>query len=290
MEVASGDRNNHLIFNFLFLIFNISAMPLVFAAIAPHPPVLIPEIGQDNLKKLKKTKAAVEKLESELYAAKPESILIISPHGQVMPEAFNINLSPNYQSDFKEFGDFGLMLEFKSDYMAIQNIRAGDETQKKVNLVLTSQPSIDHGFSVPLYYLTKHFKNLPIIPVTPAELDYQKHFQFGEFLNQRLAVIDKRVAVIASADLSHKLTKDAPAGYSKKGAEFDQRFLALLKKNEVKGILALEPKLVSEAGVCGLRSIIILLGLISSMSFKSELLSYEGPFGVGYAVVNFNFQ
>ena len=265
-------------------------MPLVFAAIAPHPPVLVPEIGKDNLKKLKKTKTALEKLELELYAAKPDSILVISPHGQVLADAFNINLSPDYLGDFKEFGDFSLEFRFKSDYMSIQNIRAGDETQKAVNLVLTSQPRIDHGFSVPLYYLTKHLKNLPIIPVTPAELDYQKHFAFGQFLNQRLAIIDKRVAVIASADLSHKLTKDAPAGYSKKGAEFDKKLLDLLKKNDIKGILALDHQLTLEAGVCGLRSIIILLGLISSMNFKPELLSYEGPFGVGYAVVNFNLE
>ena len=57
-------------------------MSIVFAAITPHAPVLIPEIGKENLKKLTKTEAALKKLEQELYAAKPESLVVISPHGQ----------------------------------------------------------------------------------------------------------------------------------------------------------------------------------------------------------------
>ena len=112
-------------------------MPIVFSAITPHPPVLIPEIGKDNLAKIKKTEEAMKKLEQDLYAAKPESILIISPHGQIFDDAFNINLSASYKANFKDFGDFGLELEFKSDYMSIQAIRAADETQTNVPITLS---------------------------------------------------------------------------------------------------------------------------------------------------------
>jgi len=60
-----------------------------------------------------------------------------------------------------------------------------------------------------------------------------------------------------------------------------------LEKKDVKGILNIDPHLVEEAGECGYRSIIILLGALSGLSWQPEILSYEGPFGVGYLVINF---
>lgn len=265
-------------------------MPIVFSAITPHPPVLIPEIGKDNFKKLTKTEAAFKKLEQELYIAKPDSLVIISPHGQVLEDAFNINLSADYGAGFKEFGDFAIELKFKSDYLSIQEIRAADETQKAVPIILTSSPELDHGFGVPLYYLTQHLKDIPIIPIVYSALDLPQHFAFGQFLHRQLAKINKRFALIASGDLSHCLTKDAPGGYSKQGAVFDKKLVELVKKGDISGVLKLDKKLIQEAGECGLRSIVILLGVIESMNFNPEVLSYEGPFGVGYLVANFKFK
>jgi len=265
-------------------------MPLVFSAITPHPPVLIPEIGKENLKKIKKTQAAMEQLEQIFYASKPESVLIISPHGKIFDDSFNFNLSPNYVASFKEFGDFGLELKFKSDFMSIQEIRAADETNKAVPIVLSSEPELDHGFSVPLYYLTQHLKNIPIIPITYSGLDYSQHFAFGQWLYRQLSRINKRFAVIASGDLSHKLTKDAPGGYSVEAKKFDQQLLKLIKNKDIQGILNIETELIKAAGECGLRSIIILFGILESINVQPEVLSYEGPFGVGYAVCNFQLK
>ncbi len=265
-------------------------MPLVFAAITPHPPVLIPEIGKDNFKKLQKTQAAMKKLEQELYAAKPESLVIISPHGKILDDAFNINLNADYVANFKEFGDFSIELKFKSDYMSIQEIRASDESQKAVPVILSSSPELDHGFGVALYYLAQHLKDIPIIPITYSALDLPQHFAFGQFLYHQLSSLNKRFALIASGDLSHCLTKDSPGGYSRAGAEFDKKVVSLVKKGSLKELLKLDQKLIKEAGECGLRSLAILAGAIEPMNVTPEVLSYEGPFGVGYLVANFRFQ
>lgn len=262
-------------------------MPVVYSAIVPHPPVLIPEIGKDNLKKLAKTIEAIVQVEQELYAAKPECLVIISPHGKVLPDAFNINLSADYTAHFKEFGEFSIELKFKSDYMSIQEIRAADESNQEAPIVLTSDQELDYGFAVPLYSLTKHLKQIPIIPITYAGLDYESHFKFGQFLYREFARSNKRFAVIASADLSHKLTKDAPAGYSPNAKEFDKTFVGHLRKKDISAILKINPKEVKGAEVCGVRSILILLGIIESLNVKPEVLSYEGPFGVGYATCTF---
>lgn len=261
-------------------------MPIIFAGISPHPPILIPAIGKDNLKKIKKTQLALEKLEQELYAAKPDTVIVISPHGKILNDAFSINLSIEYEAGLEEFGDFSTKMKFKSDYMSIQEIRSADETKGKVPLVLVSEEKIDHGALIPLYYLLKHLPNTPIIPIYYSLLDCQAHYDFGKFLNNQIAKISKRIAIVASGDLSHRLTKNAPAGYSKQGEVFDKKLIELLEANKTDQILKIDEELIKEAGQCGLKSILILLGLLNGMNYKTEVFSYEKPFGVGYLVAN----
>ena len=258
---------------------------LVFSAICPHPPMLIPAIGKDNLDKIKNTVNAMKNLEQELYASKPDAIIVISPHGDLIPDAFSLNLNADYIADFEEFGDFTTKLKFKSSPML--SLRLKERVEDFLPFILSSTDKLDHGASVPLFYLTKHLKNIEVVPIYYCLLDYEKHFQFGQLLKKEIVKSDKRVAVIASGDMSHVLTKDAPAGYSPKGEEFDKKFVSLLQRKDLRGILKLDHKLIDEAAECGLRSFVILLGIIEEYKYEVEILSYEGPFGVGYLVANF---
>ena len=259
-------------------------MPLVFGAICPHPPVLIPSVGKANLEKLQQTQAAMDRLEQELYSAKPDTIIIISPHGALLKEAYTINHSPKLAAGFQDFGDLATKLEFKNDIGLAYQIRESIETEAPVSL--TTESRLDYGASIPLFYLTRHLKDVGIIPIGYSMLTLTKHLQFGEKIREILNLTNKRVAMIASADLSHRLTKDAPAGYSKYGAEFDKLLVDLIRQKQTGRILKLDKKLIKEAGECGLKSILILLGAFSEINYRPEILSYEGPFGVGYLVAN----
>ena len=44
---------------------------------------------------------------------------------------------------------------------------------------------------------------------------------------------------------------------------------------------------VDDAGECGYRSILILMGILDGLNIKPRILSYEGPFGVGYLVADY---
>ncbi len=261
---------------------------LVFSAICPHPPLLIPTIGKGNIDKIKDTVKAMKDLEKELYASKPDVIVIISPHGDIIPDAFSIILNSDYTIDFEDFGDFKTQLEFKSSPKL--SLRIKERVEDHLPLVLSSTDKLDHGVGVPLYYLTQHLKNIPIIPVYYSLLDYEKHFEFGVLLKKEIAKSQKRVAVIASGDLSHCLTKDAPAGYSPEGEEFDNKLIELLQEKDYKNILKMDNNFVEKAAECGLRSIIILLGIIDHYKHDIEIMSYEWPFGVGYLVANFKLK
>lgn len=47
-------------------------------------------------------------------------------------------------------------------------------------------------------------------------------------------------------------------------------------------IISFDLKLSEKAGECGLRSFMIMAGVLDNYKIKPEILSYEGPFGVGY--------
>ncbi|MDD5031885.1 MAG: class III extradiol dioxygenase subunit B-like domain-containing protein [Patescibacteria group bacterium] len=270
-------------------------MSIVFAAITPHPPILIPAIGKENLSKLKNTSEAYQELEESLYVREAETIIIISPHGLISSGSFTMNLSPEFILSFEDFGDLVTKMKLVGDIGLAYKIRESLET--KAPLQLISEPNLDHGSGVPLFLLAQGLKNAnfqrrqaKIIPLYYCGLDLEAHFQFGQLLKKELLASKNRIGVIASGDLSHRLTKDAPAGYSRQGAKFDKKLIEYLKNKKTSEIIKMNEKLISDAGECGLKSIAILLGILDGIKYEPRILSYEGPFGVGYLTAEFIFD
>lgn len=260
---------------------------LGFASICPHPPIIIPTIGSPaDLEKVSKTIKGMEKLSEKFSKAKIETALIVSPHGPIDFDYFTINDSPLLTGHFYNFGDFQTELIFKNNLDLVRNIKKECE-KEKIPLRLVSLKEIDHGSLVPLFYLSQKHPNFKLVPLSFSYLDREVHFEFGKLLFNVIEKSKENIALIASGDLSHRITPDAPAGFSPKGKEFDEKLINLLKKKDVKGILDLSPEFVEEAGECGYRSIIILLGALSKLDWKPEIISYQAPFGVGYLVANF---
>ncbi len=60
--------------------------------------------------------------------------------------------------------------------------------------------------------------------------------------------------------------------------------MTLIESGDVEGLFNMDPVMVEEGGECGLRSIIIAMGTLDGYDLHPRVLSYEGPFGVGYGV------
>lgn len=260
-------------------------MPIVFSAIVPHSPLFIPTIGKENLNQLAASVKAYKELEDNLYAANPESIIIISPHGLIQSDAFTMNLSPKFTVDFEEFGEFATKMEFEGDIGLAYKIRERMETRASLQLV--TEERLDHGCGVPLYMIASNLRKIKLIPLYYSDLNLKTHYEFGQLIKRELVYNKDRVAIIASGDLSHTLTKNAPAGYSSKAAKFDQKIIECVKNKKNQDILRLDAKLIDEVKECGLKSISILLGMLDGLEYEPKILSYEYPFGVGYLVAGF---
>ena len=262
---------------------------IVFSAIVPHSPLLLPTIGKERQKKLKKTLEAYGAVEQELYAAKPDCLVIFTPHGGTLPESLPLFISPKYRANLKEFGDFKTAVEVPADMRVIESLRKLKYGKPAVPLQGVTEEFIDYGVSVPLYFLLPHLPQTTAVAIGDSYMPIKAHVASGVYIGDALHRSNKRVAVIASADLSQTLTDNAPGGFSPEGKIFDETVVQALRKGSLNKIIALEPKMET-AKACGLRVIALLIGVLKEFNCTPELLAYEGPFGVGYLTAKFNFR
>lgn len=194
-------------------------------------------------------------------------IAVISPHAPILlPEVGSDEDRDKVRKTLKSLRELGE--RFK---------------ETKTDEIIISSPHKDWGFDVPLFFLAKHFKGKIISYLTGFESP-QEHFIIGQKMAQNLEK-KKTYALIASGDLSHVLLEDGPYGYHHDGPKFDQELIKLLKEKKVPELLKLDEKF-TQAADCGLRSFAFVLGLLngSDIEINPKILSYEGPFGVGYLV------
>jgi aromatic ring-opening dioxygenase LigB subunit len=271
---------------------------LKFAAITPHPPVIVPTVGTDlDLKKAKKTIKSMEKLAEVFAKKKIETIILISPHGPVEYQEITINASPALSGNFEQFNDYETSFNFENDLKFVDLLVQRCKNQK-IPVKLVDSPILDHGTLVPLYYLTQYLKNnktLKVVSMGYSYPDSKINFDFGKIIfdavNIKKKTKHKRYALIASGDLSHCLSFEAPNGFDPQGPEFDRQIVKLLDRNNIRGVLKIDANLIKEAAECGYLSIVTLLGALDQFNRKRlfgearfKYLSYEGPFGVGYLV------
>lgn len=256
---------------------------LVFAGIAPTSPLLLENINPGRFDAVKKTRAALEELGEELFAAHPDTIVIFSEQPTMYPDAFSVNVADPYRANLEAFGDLGYRKTYHPDFSIVDKIqrfmRSGGEA-----ISLSTDPSLHFTTTVPLDFLTRHLPKVRIVPIAPCSLDLKAHFDFGSALREILTSSHHRVAVIAAGDLSHALREDSPAGYHAGAAEFDRKLVTLIEHNNASGLLQLNTEDVENAKVTSLPQILMLLGVLEDISITPSILRYESPFGVGHLV------
>lgn len=267
---------------------------IIHAGIYPHPPIVVPEVGGGEEKKISATAAALEKLASRVKDSGADTLVIISPHGTVFRDAVSLLAEGELRGSLARFGAPSVDLRFTTDLEAVGaiGIEAGRQGIPTMPLDMKSAasfgvlPELDHGALVPLYFLDKAGVHLPIVHITFGLLTPGQLYKFGMAVTKALSSLNRRAAIVASGDLSHRLTLDAPAGFSPQGEKFDNRIVELIEAYDVPSILSLDQSLLDKAGECGYRSFLICFGMLDGYSISSEILSYEGPFGVGYLVAD----
>ena len=275
-----------------------SVTHLTGCALFPHPPIMLSEVGGAESGRVRKSIQAAETAAQFLLQKNPTSVVIITPHGPAFQDAVGINVSPVLRGNLAAFGAPEVAVSFETNSLLVQNIIKQSE-RLGVSLAVLNEPmaqqyrfslQLDHGAVIPLHYLNRAGFRGQVVHLSVGFLSYPEMYAFGKAVQGAIESTRQKVAVVASGDLSHRLTPDAPAGYSPQGRLFDERIIQSLQAMDVKSLFGLAPDLVEEAGQCGLRPIFLLLGTLDGLETESEILSYEGPFGVGYGVAIFSIK
>jgi AmmeMemoRadiSam system protein A len=272
-------------------------MGIRLIAYCPHPPIIVPEVGGERGTKAGKTVAAMKSLMQELGQAgqdkEPDTIICITPHGPVFQDAVSIWRTPLLEGTLGKFGAPQMKMTFANDLELTLEIIKEAERERIMTAQLDDglaqscqiDLALDHGILVPLsFFPTVGDGGVKLVAISIGLLPWGDLYRFGMAIRAAIHRSGRRVGVIVSGDLSHRLTVDAPGGFHPKGKEFDQLVVSLLEKEDVAGLFALDQELVETAGECGFRPMIMTLGLLDKHRFSTRVLSYEGPFGVGYLV------
>ncbi len=263
-------------------------MPLIGAFIVPHPPLAIPRIGRGQEKAIQKTLDAYREVAQRIAEFKPNTILITTPHAILYEDYIHISPGHRAKGDFRDFGmpDVGMDVTYDAQFVQVlecivkqEGIPAGTAGERERKL--------DHGTMVPLFFVNQLDVDYELVRISLSGLAPLMHYRFGKCIKQAAEESEKRIVFIASGDLSHRLKEDGPYGFAKEGPEFDREVTNAIARGDFLRFLTFDEKFTEAAAECGLRSFIMMAGALDGRRVKPELLSYEGPYGVGYAVASF---
>jgi aromatic ring-opening dioxygenase LigB subunit len=258
---------------------------IVFACISPHPPVLVPEVGRGREAETARTIEALRQVADELSRQDAETVVIISPHGPLQPHVMGISTSPRAVGSFLQWNVPTVNFGFDSDPEAVALLQ---EEASAAGVPLAAHEewglNLDWGCTVPLYYLRPGMRGACLVAMAISFLSPQAHYVLGKAVGRALTRLGRRAAVVCSADLSHALLPGAPNGYDPAGREFDERYRQAVESWDVDWMLHVDSGFRHHAAEDAVPQTSLLMGALSELVVRPRVLSYEGPFGVGYLV------
>src|SRR6187402_1605504 len=76
---------------------------LVFSGIAPHPPIMVPEVGRESIAGVRRSIEAMAELTERLIVSGAKSVILISPHAPLEIDSFVAYEGPKVYGDFATF-------------------------------------------------------------------------------------------------------------------------------------------------------------------------------------------
>ncbi len=264
-------------------------MNIISAYAVPHPPLIIPEVGNGQEQNIQATADAYERVARQVAEEKPDVLVVISPHSVSYADYLHISPGSQAQGDFGEFGAFqtGIWTAYDQDF-ANQLCAQAEYRGIPAGFQGEADSALDHGAMIPLYFIQKYAGRIPIVRISISGLSYQLHYQLGQCICQASITSGKRTVILASGDLSHKLREDGPYGFAMDGLLFDEKMCNIFSTGDFLSLLGIEEEFCISAAECGHRAFVIMAGALDGWEVEPELLSYQGPFGVGYAVAAFH--
>ena len=265
-----------------------AAMAIIAAFAVPHPPLIIPEVGNGREKCIQATIDAYEEVGRRVAELAPDTIVVSSPHTTLYRDYFHISPGSAARGDFSAYGASRARYQVEYDEELADALDgACERLGVSGGTGYEREPRLDHATMIPVHFIKQQYRDFKLVRIGLSGMNAGEHYRMGQLIQQTAAHLGRRVVYIASGDLSHKLTADGPYGFAPEGPVFDERITRDFAAADFLDILCMDPSLAERAAECGLRSFQMMAGALDRTAVTSELLSYEGPFGVGYGIAAF---
>lgn len=260
-------------------------MSILFTCMLPHPPLIVPEIGRGEERKIRKTIDAYHETSQRIAACRPETIVLISPHQIMYADYFHISPGNGAKGDFGQFRAPQVKMEVSYDTAFADKLcLLADAGSLPAGTDGEQDRKLDHGTMVPLYFINQYWTDYKLVRIGLSGLPLTMHYELGQYIKETAQALNRNTVIIASGDLSHRLKEDGPYGYRKEGPEYDNRVMDVMGKGSFGELLEFSEDFCEKAGECGHRSFVIMAGALDRTKVTAKRLSYEGPFGVGYGI------
>lgn len=263
-------------------------MAILGAFIVPHPPLIVPEIGRGMEARIQATIDGYKEIARRIADLRPDIIVLSTPHAAGYADYIHISPNQGAEGTFQDFGvpQVRIEVDYDVEFAALLESLAG-KAKIPAGTLGERESQLDHGTMVPLYFINQAYREYKLVRISNSALSPLTHYRFGKCIAEAVEMSDKRVVMVASGDLSHKLKEDGPYGLSAEGAVFDREATEAMSRGDFLRFLSFDEDFTEAVAECGLHSFQILAGTLDGKAVDSKLLSYEGPFGVGYAVATF---
>ncbi len=275
---------------------------LIFACIAPHGSMIIPLLGEKGAEKALATRAAMEELGRRVAAAQPETLVVITPHGHRVDGCFSLlnnrrvqgTLGPEPESNGHSFT---LTFEVDRELNAaiIEEAHVLDVPVSRVYFAIDDDTAfympLDWGALVPLWFLGVPINPLPKVVIACPDrnkLSWGLSAPFGLSIRKAAEKLNRRIVLVASADLGHAHDAQGPYGYDIASKEFDTALIDAVKAQDLARLLEFDLDWLKRASTDSYGQILNLYGAIRETNFRSEVLSYEVPTYFGMMCVAYS--
>lgn len=258
------------------------------AAAVPHPPIIVPAVGKGEEHKIEDITRAYEKAAEEILASQPETIVIVTPHGPSYADYIQLSSGPSARGDLQAFGDF-------TDHFLAQYdeelVKAAEKLATEQGIPMGTlgrqRQDLDHGTMIPLYFLRNRNPEIRIVRVSVGGPGDLIHYQARKILAQAASQLGRKIAVVASGDLSHCQKEGTHYGYRACGPAYDEKMMNIMGSASFDELLQMPVSEPDEAMACAQKPFAVLAGTLDGQSMQAETLGHSAVFGVGYGVVTY---
>jgi len=263
-------------------------MPITASFMVPHPPMIVPAVGNGGEKQIEATARAYRKVAEDVAKLAPDTIIISSPHSVMYSDYFHISPGKEATGSFVQFRAPQVRFREQYDTELVREIcLLADARQFPAGTLGERDRYLDHGTMVPLYFIRQKYDDFRIIRIGLSGLALTKHYELGQIIKEAAERTGRRAVYIASGDLSHKLQDYGPYGFAPEGPQYDERIMQVMGTASFGELLEFDETFCEKASECGHRSFVIMAGIWDGIPVEAHALSHEDVTGVGYGICEF---